>query len=40
MIEAEGALSVEALEKAEEGMAEMSKVYDGTEGAQAPDANE
>jgi hypothetical protein len=27
-------------EEAEAGMAQMSKVYDGTEGAQAPDANE
>jgi phosphomethylpyrimidine synthase len=29
-----------AAEEAEAGMAEMSKVYDGAEGAQAPDANE
>jgi hypothetical protein len=29
-----------AAEEAEKGMAEMSKVYDGAEGAQAPDANE
>ena len=27
-------------EGAEAGMAQMSKVYDGAEGAQAPDANE
>jgi hypothetical protein len=27
-------------EEAEAGMSEMSKVYDGAEGAQAPDANE
>jgi hypothetical protein len=27
-------------EEAEAGMAQMSKVYDGAEGAQAPDANE
>ena len=26
--------------EAEAGMAEMSKVYDGAKGAQAPDANE
>jgi hypothetical protein len=26
--------------EAEAGMAHMSKVYDGAEGAQAPDANE
>jgi hypothetical protein len=29
----------EALAEAESGMAQMRKVYDGTEGAQAPDAN-
>ncbi|MCO4092399.1 MAG: hypothetical protein HEQ34_10645 [Sphingorhabdus sp.] len=40
MTEEEADLSAEALAKAEEGMAQMSKVYDGAEGAQAPDANE
>jgi hypothetical protein len=38
-IAAEGGLSAEALAEVERGMAQMRKVYDGTEGAQAPDAN-
>ena len=33
-------LSAEALAEVERGMAQMSKVYDRAEGAQAPDANE
>jgi len=35
-----GGLSAIALAEAERGMAEMSKVYDEAEGAQASDANE
>lgn len=36
----EADLSAEAIVKVRAGMAEMSKVYDGAEGALAPGANE
>jgi hypothetical protein len=39
MTEEEADLSAEALAEVERGMAQMRKVYDGAEGAQAPDAN-